>query len=514
MKQFQGLFLILVGIVSTLVIGSTIGIGNDFYLITFTSGLAFGLVAFMLAGDWRRGIYLFLIWLIFEDLIRKYLGNNMIVYLAKDGLVVLIYAIFLFKWKQGEVKFFYPPFLFPMLLVIWLGIMHVFNPNSPSIFYGIVGFKLYFFYIPLMFLSYALIDSERTLQIFLVFNLALASIAATVGIIQSIVGPGFLNPQTLAPELEQLNLLFRSAPEGAAFYRPPGIFLSDGRFGWYLMLMFVISFGTIIYFSSIGKSWGFKLVPISTLALCFMALVMSGARGSFLLSLISLLVLFSSTVWYNFQRRRSSRNLVQATMPIFGMVVLGPLLMLLLYPAEIEARWQFYVQTLVPGSEYSTIGYRAWEFPLSQFMVNVTAPLAPIGYGIGTASQALVYVPEFFGAPLPQTVRAGESGFGVIAAELGYLGLLLWIVWVGAILYSGWQLLYQLRKTALFPIGFALFWVAFLVLVILTSGGIMAYQNFVNNMYLWIFLGMLFKLPTLVTKETADSNEGFWSAPR
>jgi hypothetical protein len=135
---------------------------------------------------------------------------------------------------------------------------------------------------------------------------------------------------------------------------------------------------------------------------------------------------------------------------------------------------------------------------MSQFYTNISTPLASLGYGIGTASQAILYVPGIFGVPLPNTPRgAGESGFGIITLELGYLGLFFWLLWTVMLLYTGWRTVYRLRKTQLFPIGLALWWVAVEMLVFFTFGSIMGYQNFVNNAYLWVLVGVLFKLPKL-----------------
>jgi hypothetical protein len=41
-------------------------------------------------NNWRNGLYLFLIWLLFEDFARKYLGNNMAIYFGKDLLVLVV----------------------------------------------------------------------------------------------------------------------------------------------------------------------------------------------------------------------------------------------------------------------------------------------------------------------------------------------------------------------------------------------------------------------------------------
>jgi hypothetical protein len=53
--------------------------------------IAFGFacIAFVIVvlKDWRRGLYIALTWLLFEDFIRKFLGNNMAIYFVKDILI-------------------------------------------------------------------------------------------------------------------------------------------------------------------------------------------------------------------------------------------------------------------------------------------------------------------------------------------------------------------------------------------------------------------------------------------
>src|SRR5271165_1828622 len=70
-------------------------IGEDvnsiIYLGLFITALI-GVVAVL--NDWRKGVYLVLAWILFEDLVRKYLGNNMAIYFAKDALALLLYISF------------------------------------------------------------------------------------------------------------------------------------------------------------------------------------------------------------------------------------------------------------------------------------------------------------------------------------------------------------------------------------------------------------------------------------
>jgi len=55
----------------------------------------------------------------------------------------------------------------------------------------------------------------------------------------------------------------------------------------------------------------------------------------------------------------------------------------------------------------------------------------------------------------------------------------------------------KLKGSPWFPLGFMIFWYAFLLLIPFTFQGMQAYQDFVLNAYLWLLLGILFRLPKL-----------------
>jgi hypothetical protein len=66
------------------------------------------------------------------------------------------------------------------MLLVWFGIMQIFNPASTTIVYGPLGVKLFFWYIPLYFVGYALFSSEAELRRFFRLNVWLALIIANV----------------------------------------------------------------------------------------------------------------------------------------------------------------------------------------------------------------------------------------------------------------------------------------------------------------------------------------------
>src|ERR1700736_1368248 len=130
-------------------------IDEDLTGLAILAGAVAGVFAAVKMLDhWRVGFYFFLTWLTFEDFFRKYMGNATAAFFIKDVLLAVVYLSFFMAYQRKKVRFFRPPFLLPILFLVWLGIAQIFNPGSPSVLFGLLGFKLYFLYIPLIFVGY------------------------------------------------------------------------------------------------------------------------------------------------------------------------------------------------------------------------------------------------------------------------------------------------------------------------------------------------------------------------
>ena len=90
----------------------------------------------------------------------------------------MIYVAFFLEVRRGNVKIFTPRFLLFFYPCLFLCIAGIMNPYSPSILYGLMGFKLNFYYMPLMFVGYGLIRNDEDLRKFMMFNLLLALVVA------------------------------------------------------------------------------------------------------------------------------------------------------------------------------------------------------------------------------------------------------------------------------------------------------------------------------------------------
>jgi hypothetical protein len=465
------------------------------------AGLAFIALAFVgcafivaMLNNWRNGLYFFLTWLLFEDLARKYLGNNMAIYFAKDVLASVVYLSFFLAYRRKQVTSFRPPFLVPVLLFAWFGFMQVFNPASTHLMYGVMGMKLFFCYVPLLFVGYALLNSEAELRQFFSVNMILGLIIVSLGIAQAILGHTFLNPTIVAEDIRDLSTLYRVSPiSGLIMYRPTSVFVSTGRFGNFLLVCWLLVFGFSGYLLLRHRRG--RALAFVALSLTVAGLALCSSRGVVLYSAGSAIAGTVAFVWGAPWRQREVIRVLRTVQRAALGIALGLGLLFFIFPDALLSRVAYFSETLTPGGRTSELQTRTWDYPLMNFLGAFGYDRWPYGYGIGTTSLGTQYVARFFNAKPP--VTGVESGFGTLVIEMGIGGLILWFVMGFAIVFAAWRVVKQLRGSPWFPLAFMIFWYAGLLLFPMTFNGIQPYEDFVLNAYLWLLLGILFRLPTL-----------------
>jgi hypothetical protein len=472
--------------------------------------LAGGAIVIAILNNWRNGVYFFLAWLLFEDFARKFLGNNMAIYFAKDLFALVVYISFFIAFRRKEVKIFRPPFLMPLLIFVWFGAMQIFNPASTHIMYGLMGFKMFFYYTPLVFIGYALLNSEAELRRFFTVNLVLVLIIVSLGIAQSIIGPSFLNPAVQADDLRLLSSMYRVSSTGQSAYRPTSVFVSAGRYANFIMVAWILVLGFggyLLLRQRKGRALAFIAVPI-TAAGAFL----TASRGSFLWGIINAVVTSVAFVWGAPWRQGEALKVFRSIQRVAIGMGLGIILVFYAYPDALLSRLAIYQETLLPDNPNYELTHRAWTYPVDNFLGAFSYERWPYGYGIGTSGLGAQYVARIFNV---KPVGVGvESGFGAIILEMGIVGLILWVVMSVAILFAAWKVVKKLKGSPWFPLGFVIFWYAFFLLFPATYGGINSYEDFLLNAYLWLLLGILFRLPSLGLSAQFAAATAATQAPR
>src|SRR5579863_2503858 len=417
----------------------------------------------------------------------------MTVYFAKDFLVGIAYLSFYFAKRRKEVEFFKPPFLVPLGLFFALAVIQIFNPNSPNILYGFLGLKLYFYYVPLMYLGYAMLNRPEDLDRLLKVSLIGGIIVSGLGIAQSVLGVSFLTPEDTASEIYELSHLTRYSPvTHQAAFAPSSVFVSSGRFSFYLVLLWTLALGAMGYLllsRRTGIKYGYLGIGVITVAV-----MISGTRTPFVFVIGSALIMTAAFLWGAPWRWGQGHRMVKVLRRGFLFGGLALILMVQVFPSAIGGNWAFLTETLSFSGQGSELASRSWSYPVQNLMYAFGTNWIN-GYGTGTSSLGMQYVASFLGQPPPG--YNVESGYGALVVEMGILGLLLWVLFVGVLLWRGWRVVVGLRETVYFPIGFAIWWYAVEGLVLLMYFGMQAYQDYVNNAYLWLLVGVLYRLPKL-----------------
>ena len=66
--------------------------------------------------------------------LRKFLGNNMAIYFAKDFLVAIVYMSFFiaYRRKDKDLQPSRPPFFLVLAVFVWFGVLQVLTPAPPA----------------------------------------------------------------------------------------------------------------------------------------------------------------------------------------------------------------------------------------------------------------------------------------------------------------------------------------------------------------------------------------------
>jgi hypothetical protein len=467
-------------------------IANDIKSLAYAALLfVAGAVVVAVLNDWRRGFYYLVAWILFEDFVRKYLGNNMVIFFAKDVLAIVLYISFFRAQRAKEFEKFRIPFQIPLLAFLWLGLLQVFNPASTSIFYGILGMKVYFLYVPLVYVGYTLMKSEEDLRRFFSFVCALILIVAALGLAQSIIGPTFLNPVNLQEDIRELSSLYRVAPiSGLLAYRPTSVFVSAGRFQDFLMVAWLISLGFSGYL--LLRSRRGRTLAFTTVGVVGAASLMSASRGVFMWNAGDTLVIAAGFLWGAPWRQGEVIRVLRAIQRTALLVGIGVIVLLTIFPEELGSRMAIYSETLLPNSPASELVHRTQTYPLRQLGYAFDHPRWPYGYGIGTCSLGRQYVIRILHAE-PMYIGV-ESGYGNLVVQLGILGLVLWVVLGLSIAVSAWKVVKELQGTPWFPIAFTIWLYTILLFFPMMFAGNSPYEDFVLNAWLWLLLGILYSL--------------------
>jgi hypothetical protein len=360
---------------------------------------------FVAAKYWRESVLLAMVLMVFEGALRKWAvpGAQAQMYLLKDVILIGAYAGFALS---GEGLRLPPPLrnFAPLAFIYGIyGALEILNLNSPSLVVGLIGWKSYFLYMPLLWIVPHLFrsvdDVEFALKRFLIIGIPVAAL----GFIQ------FLSP---ADDLVNAKVTGTAGEEIIATFgedsrqRTSGTFSFVGGYTEYL-----VALAATAMFLLAANDWrirGRGVVAVA-LALAVGALFTTGSRHPFLSLSIALLTIFGLQL----KSGDATISTVRRALFVFGACAAA----VILFATDPIEAFRYRVDTA--GDD---LVERVLEPFLQPFELIAQAGL--FGFGIGTTHNAVLFLT---GASDPWWLRGidVEAESARVLVELGLVGFVL-----------------------------------------------------------------------------------------
>ncbi|HEX5758307.1 MAG TPA: hypothetical protein VF121_03870 [Thermoanaerobaculia bacterium] len=354
---------------------------------------------------WRLAVQAVLVLLIVEGAVRKWVvpGAQDLVYFAKDVLLLAAYAGFLAHRRRRAPVAHAPALWLALALGAAYGLAQAFNPRLPGVLVGILGFKAYFWYVPLLFVLPAVFPDDAAVYRFV---RRYALLAIPVGLLAA--------AQFLSPSSSALNTYARASQDAgyvstfgsSAHVRVTATFSYITGYSSYLLVTAVL----LLTLLAVQRwRWRGQLALYLALAMTLLGMLMTGSRGP-----VFLIVLLFPIYWLLAVVRERGRAAAIGRQ----VLVLGLLAAVLGYAAP-DAFEAFRGRAAGRGDVRSRIA--------APFVAPFTSmdEAGFFGFGIGATHQAAAAVAS---QTLPYSWLRGdrpEVESGRVMLELGPLGFVL-----------------------------------------------------------------------------------------
>jgi len=446
---------------------------------------AAALALVMVRRHWWMGIVLFFTWIPLEDLARKFTNNDLRLYFIKDGILAIAFIGVLPRlrgcWRapMGDAWF-------PSMALLATAVVMAIPAAAHDVQLPLVAFQARFLFVLLLPIGvYIGLERERLGRTLFALTL-LTSAVCSLGVVQAVVGPAFLNPSLNNSPFQHLAV--EKTVGAVKVLRPSGPFADVSRFASWTIIAVVIAICSTLIASSTPR----RRVSMVAVAIALTASFASASRAAFLLTVP--IAMFAFVVRKETRLKVRPRAVLLTIVALFAIATAGGRI------GEVYRHTlDFFAVTINPWSARFDLASRVWNYIASIYGGLLGGHW--IGTGTGMESLGRRYLGASFGA------TNTESGWGSVGAEWGLAGLLLWVLWTAAWLRA-------MRRSVLAAsshdktVTEVLALYLGLYLIVLFSLGIGSFENYVANAFFWFFSGLIFAARVSATVLPAATGRG------
>ncbi len=427
--------------------------------------------------DWRRGIWMLLLYLPVAGVVTLALRPNPAGTLFKDLLFLLpTYVVFgllhLHELRNTRVP---QTMTFLFMALATLVLLQLFNPNITRIVIGLVGVKVWLFYLPLVYLAGAFFRTPDDLVKLLRVCVAMALIPCGVGLLEFILSStiGFKPTMIMiyGSQASAATQKFGSFFMGAEFFRIPSTFTYVTQYSGYCLTMIPLTYMYIaVEPDARWRSFGRFMQGF-----VFVACMLSGARANFFFAPL----LFLTILFLDAKLKRMAIGLVFApivmvsTLNIAGLDVLG------VFDAT--------------GGLVSSYGS---DLVIPELIEAILGNAFGQGVGMNTGQAMNIMTQKELAL-----VHNIEGFYSKSAIELGFAGLMIVVMIFAALNLYGFSLRTRLKDPIARTLSAAI--LAFIMIMTVHNGKGWQIELDPINVWFWLLVGLLFRLPFLDFSELA-----------
>ena len=465
------------------------------YLLAIIPAIVLAAVIF---SRWRLGVILVFVWLFLEDVIRRLIpGQPQQIMLIKDFLIALTYFSFLLWLIFKNKKIWKPAFGIMLFLLAAYILIDVFNLNSSSLLFGLIGLRGYLWYLPLMFLGYYMFDKEEKLLKFCRI-LAISAIPLFLFVIFQyfFYNTGWLlvRPFGKAVPFHSFQMFINSTSISGDMLLFSSVFGVGHRFSRFAMLLFFLGLGLLATKYPVSSKKR-KFVLLMSIFSAFLGIFLSSARTAFALTLGGA-VLFLVFATYRKDTKihyfwQNKRLLILSLISVALLFLLAFLFLgnrILFQVSVFNDAFKERIPWVLDGFKSALVN--------SKFF----------GMGTGTFSQGIFNIPGGTdwvnqNQELITTGFRFETGFGRIIFELGILGAVIFFLFWISLFYHMKKELKLLNNSNLRNLGLGILIFSFLMIFWFVFVHHQVLGDATTLVILWFFLGVFFGLNKITKHE-------------
>lgn len=446
--------------------------------LILTAAFIVALVVFFVGFSfWRQMTIFVMFWIVIVGAIRKWFLPqlaDLIFFSAHAFLLGPYVRVFLFNQKRFQIQNIKNLKIFLMILLTWC-FASILNPHSPSLIVGVVGFIVYFYFMPIAFIVPRIFQTKKKLFDFFMKYCLFALPIFLLGVMQ------YFSPRNSVINKYVDDAAVKNIALVGEYVRVTSTFSYISGYGTYLNFMLLIMIGLLSL--KVIKARG-KIILAGLASLCLLNLFMTGSRGYLGMTLIL------SFLFLLFSLKTNLKKFLKFV--VFLTAFLSIAIPIFLHTESGKASYAAFMKRT---TENKDVGKRLND-TFDPFKFADKAGL--LGYGIGSTYPALARF-NFDWRDMPLDFEEEPER---IVLELGTIGFFLIYGFRLILFLHSLRLVRVLKDPDLkfFAIICALFQAQFLFVRILVF-------NHTSNILYWFTVGIAFTLPYLDALETAKKLE-------